>query len=67
MPILKPSAPKKAKKKRLKEEFSKFKSGDLHSGSKTGPVVTSRPQAIAISLHEAGMSKKKAKKKKSKK
>lgn len=64
MPILKPSAPKKAKKARMKEEMHKFKEGELHSGSKKGPVVSNPKQAIAISLHEAGMSKKKTKKKK---
>ena len=37
----------------------KFKKGKLHSGSKKGPVVKSRKQAIAIALSEAGMSKKK--------
>ena len=36
----------------------KFKKGKLHSGSKKGPVVKSRKQAIAIALSEAGMSKK---------
>lgn len=61
MPILKKSAPKKAKKARLKEEFHKFGEGKLHSGSKTGPIVTNPKQAIAISLHEAGMSKKQSK------
>lgn len=30
----------------------KFKHGELHSGSKGGPEVTSRPQAIAIMLSE---------------
>lgn len=30
----------------------KFKQGSLHSGSKGGPEVTSRPQAIAIMLSE---------------
>jgi hypothetical protein len=29
----------------------------LHSGSKTGPKVTDRKQAIAIALSEAGLSK----------
>lgn len=32
--------------------LSKFKAGGLHSGSKTGPPVTSRKQAIAIMLSE---------------
>jgi hypothetical protein len=30
-----------------------FGSGKLHSGSKKGPLVTSRKQAIAISISEA--------------
>lgn len=30
----------------------KFKQGQLHSGSKSGPKVTSRDQAIAIMLSE---------------
>lgn len=34
------------------EVLSKFKRGVLHSGSKTGPVVTSRKQAIKIMLSE---------------
>lgn len=59
MPILKPSASKKAKRKRVKLEMDKFKSGELHSGSKTGPVVTNPKQAIAISLSESGQSRKK--------
>lgn len=62
MPILKPSAPKKKKRKRMQEEMHKFKHGTLHSGSKSGPVVTNPKQAIAISLHEAGLSRKKKRK-----
>lgn len=34
------------------DEMHKFKHGQLHSGSKTGPIVTNRKQAIAISLSE---------------
>ena len=42
------------------QEMHKFKHGELHSGSKSGPVVTNRKQAIAIAMHEAGMAKKKS-------
>lgn len=66
MPVLKRSAPKKAKRKRVKLEMDKFKEGKLHSGSKKGPLVKSRKQAIAISLSESGQSKKKHKNKKNK-
>lgn len=64
MPKLKKSASKKKKRARMKEEMDKFKSGELHSGSKKGPVVTNPKQAIAISLSESGQSKKKKRKKK---
>jgi hypothetical protein len=43
--------------KTVKTAMSKFKKGTLHSGSKKGPVVKSRKQAIAIALSEAGKSK----------
>lgn len=33
--------------------MGEFKSGELHSGSKNGPVVKSRKQAVAIALSEA--------------
>jgi len=32
-----------------------FGKGELHSGSKKGPLVKSRKQAIAIAMSEAGM------------
>lgn len=66
MPKLKKSAPKKAKKKRMEEEMHKFKEGKLRSGSKKGPIVSNPKQAIAISLSEAGLSKKKKKRAKKK-
>ena len=40
----------------VRQELHKFKRGQLHSGSKTGPRVTNLRQAIAIALSEAGMS-----------
>jgi hypothetical protein len=33
-------------------EMRKFKSGSLHSGSPSGPIVRNRRQAIAIGLSE---------------
>jgi len=36
-----------------KHELGKFKKGTLHSGSKRGPRVTNKKQAIAIMLSEA--------------
>lgn len=39
--------------KSVADEMGKFKAGELHSGSATGPKVKSRKQAIAISLSEA--------------
>jgi len=33
-----------------------FKRGMLHSGSKTGPVVTNKKQALAIGLNSVGKS-----------
>jgi hypothetical protein len=39
----------------------KFKEGKLHSGSKSGPVVTDPKQAKAIALSEAGLAKRKRK------
>ena len=38
--------------KDMKGIMDEFKAGKLHSGSKTGPAVTSRTQAIAIGLSE---------------
>lgn len=54
--------PSKAQKK-VGKVMREFKAGTLHSG-KGGPVVKKKSQAIAIAMSEAGMAKKKAKKKK---
>jgi hypothetical protein len=33
--------------------MGEYKAGELHSGSKSGPTVTNRKQAVAIALSEA--------------
>ena len=38
--------------KKVEKVMKEFKSGELHSGSKKGPVVHNRKQAIAIGLSE---------------
>jgi hypothetical protein len=47
------------KQKKVHKVMEEFKENKLHSGSKKGPLVKSRPQAIAIAMHESGQSKKK--------
>lgn len=49
------------KPKKVAKVMREYKKGKLRSGSKKGPKVTSRSQAIAIAMSEAGMSKKKKK------
>lgn len=39
-----------------------FKHGTLHSGSSSGPTVTSRKQAVAIAMKEAGLSRQRKRK-----
>lgn len=62
--------PKKSPKlPKVKKVMHEFKAGELHSGSKKGPLVKNKKQAIAIALSEArragaAIPKKKAKKKK---
>ncbi len=50
---------KSLKKKKVKKVMKEFEKGELHSGSKKGPVVEKKPQAVAIAMSEAKMSKKK--------
>jgi hypothetical protein len=49
--------PTKAQAK-VRKVMHEFKAGTLHTGSKKGPVVKSRKQAIAIALVTAGKAKK---------
>jgi len=44
--------------KKVAKVYREYKAGKLHSG-KSGPVVKSPKQAVAIALSEAGLSKKK--------
>lgn len=55
---------KSAAQKKISKVMREYGKGELHSGSKKGPVVKSRKQAIAIAMSEAGMTKKPAKKRK---
>ena len=48
--------------KKVAKVMREYKAGKLHSGSKKGPKVKSRQQAIAIAMSEAGMSRKGKKK-----
>jgi len=40
-------------KSKVERVMHEFKRGQLHSGSKSGPVVSNRKQAVAIALSEA--------------
>lgn len=52
---------KSAKQAKVGKVMKEYKAGELHSGSKTGPAVTSRKQAVAIALSESGQTRKKKK------
>ena len=41
------------RKAKMEKTMHEFKEGALHSGSKSGPKVKSRKQAIAIGLSQA--------------
>jgi hypothetical protein len=53
----------KKSKGKVEKVMKEYKEGKLHSGSKKGPVVKSKKQAVAIAMSESGMSKKSKKKK----
>ena len=44
---------------KISKVMKEYGAGKLHSGSKKGPVVKSKTQAIAIALSEANKAKKK--------
>jgi hypothetical protein len=51
---------KKSKsQKKISKVMREYKEGDLHSGSKKGPIVKNPKQAIAIAMKESGSSRKK--------
>lgn len=41
------------KQRKIRKTLEEFKAGELHSGSKKGPKVKSRKQALAIALSQA--------------
>jgi hypothetical protein len=43
----------KQAKSKMQQTMHEFKQGSLHTGSKKGPIVRSRKQAIAIGLAQA--------------
>jgi len=47
------------KKNKVAATMKEFKEGKLHSGSKSGPKVKSKKQAIAIGLNQERKAKKK--------
>jgi ribosomal protein L21E len=52
---------KETKKQQAKigKVMHEYKAGTLNTGTKTGPVVKSRKQAVAIAMSQAGVAKKK--------
>jgi len=63
MPRRKPTT-KAGKQAKVEQVLHEYKHGTLHSGSKKGPKVTSRRQAIAIALNQSGQSRSTKKRKK---
>jgi len=54
---------KKMKKAKIGKVLTEYKEGELHSGSKKGPLVKNKKQAVAIALSSAKKAVKKKKKK----
>lgn len=53
-----PISKKTEKSPKIHKVMHEFKHGELHSGSKHGPKVTNRKQAVAIAISEARKGKK---------
>lgn len=47
------------KEKKISKVMKEYKAGDLHSGSKKGPIVKKKKVALAIALSEAKKMRKK--------
>jgi hypothetical protein len=44
---------KQRRQEKVRQVLHEFKTGELHSGSKRGPLVRNRRQAVAIALNQA--------------
>jgi hypothetical protein len=43
----------KQRRDKIRQTLHEFKTGELHSGSKRGPLVRNRKQAVAVALNRA--------------
>jgi len=57
--VVKKDSKKSGDKSKFKKVMHEWKEGELHSGSKKGPIVTNPKQALAISFSEARKAKRK--------
>jgi hypothetical protein len=46
-------------KSKVKKVMHEMKEGKLHSGSKKGPLIKDKKQALAVAMSESGLNKKK--------
>jgi len=58
-PMISPMKKGGMAEKKIGKVMGEYKAGELHSGSKSGPVVKNKKQALAIALSEARNAKKK--------